>query len=662
MGLFLILYFFTLQCHLSLGNNESILITALPQSDTKVSASWERGEEILPGALAAIEEAKNDSLSFNVTLIVANSGPITRYDCPYSGNVLEVIANLTWQRRTSDIIGIAGILHPKIIAILHKFQLPIASLIHFNGAACHSNVHYITASTSTLSDSILAFLKEIRPKKIGLVTEFKQPYFTISNKFLNKVNLTLSLYAQIVNKHQKSLSGIVDKVIVSNAHVILLSVSPSSAVPILCEAYERGVTWPKYAWILHSYQLDDLLHSSGSQLNKKCNTQMILEGIFIFQLTNLREGGNFNRETASHRLLNPYADLLHDSVRGLIASVGNTSFAHFNETLSTFCFNPDISKVYIYHNVNDTASLAAIYDDASHSLANVSDIVFVDSGLPVVYTPVISPLYLIPPLLFYIFNTILLVLFLYFRKVPNIKSTSVLLSMLIFTGCYLLVGSTFCLILHDRYRFDLCMVLIWLSGIGLSLPLILATILVKMLRVYRIFNVSKILKQSVLTSESALLVYTMFVLSPNIVLLTLWTAIDPYHRVNNFIEYPSFVRIETECHSDYTFFWFTLLISYFFLLSASVIVVAVKSRKIRHANFKDTKKVNSFIFLLFILLICTFSYWNIFYSGFYLAAFVTLYVGHILTAFLCQILLFGPKILPLIAQQKKLHTRSLKSS
>ena len=47
---------------LSLSKSEPIIIIALPQSDhTEVSTSWERGEEILPGALAAIDEAKSNS-------------------------------------------------------------------------------------------------------------------------------------------------------------------------------------------------------------------------------------------------------------------------------------------------------------------------------------------------------------------------------------------------------------------------------------------------------------------------------------------------------------------------------------------------------------------------------------------------------------------------
>ena len=622
-----------------------------------MSASWERGEEILPGALAAIDKAKNDSMSLNLSLVVADSGPVTRYDFPYSGNVLEVIANFTQQKRASDIIGIAGILHPNILAILNRFQLLTASLIHFKETSSYSNVHYLTASISILTDAILAFLKEINPKKIGTITETKPPYLTISNKLHGKADIALPLYVQIVNTHHELFSGIADRVIASNAHVILLSVGPSTAVSILCEASKRGLTWPKYAWILHSYRIDDLMRVSESTFKEECynSLQKTLEGVFVFQLT--KERGNLLNGSAG---LNPYAELLYDSVRAVISSVNadGRSLAHSNENSTTFGFDADISKVYIYHRMNGMASpkLVAIYDGISNTLAEVSDTVHVytDSDLPVVYKPTTSVLYLPLPFLCFIINTTLLALFLYFHKEPNIKSTSVPLSILIFIGCYFLAGYTVCLILYEVYRFDLCMASVWLSGTGLSVPLILATILIKMLRVYRIFTASKVLKQNAYTSDGALIVYTILVLSPNIVLLTLWTAVDPYHRIDNFIEHLNFIRIEMNCYCKYKFIWFALQFSYFFLLSIAVIIVAIKSRKIRHVHFKDTKKVNLFIFLLFIIVICTFSYWNILASsGFYLASVVSLYAGHMLIAFLCQTILFVPKIWPSFAILKK---------
>ena len=646
-----------IQCSVKLSESEPILIIALPQSDhTEVSASWERGEEILPGALAAIDETKINSESSNFTVIEVTSGPVTSYCLSCSRNVLEVSVNLAWQNRTSDIIGIAGVIHPNILAVLNRFQRPIVSLVHFNKIPLNS-IHYTTASISTLTDSIIAFLKEVHPRKIGTITELKQPYSAVSNEFSTKSNVRLH---HEYHGHHTSVSDTIEGIFVSNAHVILLSVSPSAAIPLLCEAYKRGLTWPKYAWILHSYRLEDLLR--GSTSNEGCRVQTILEGIFIFQLTKEPEGDNFNSGATHHKFSgverNPYSYLLYKSVQALISSVDTRPVSDFSEAPSLFRSKSGDSTVYIYHHLNSTSNLIGAYDGISHSLTNASKIIlFTDYNLPVVNREAILVPYLLPlPILSFIFNTILLVLYIIFRNEPSIKSTSVSISMLILIGCYILIGYSTLLIVSDLYQLDFCMILIWLSGVGLSIPLILATILVKMLRVYRIFMSFKLLKKSAHLSDVALLVYTILILSPNIILLILWTAIDPRYRVDSFIEHPGYIENVVTCHpSDYELTWFVLGFVYIFLLSVAVIVVAIKSRNIRLTQFKDTKKVNILIYLLYIVGIFMFTFWKIFVDlGLALHSLVILYVGHLLMAFLCQIILFVPKIWPAV-QKKIIH-------
>ena len=648
----------TLLSLLSLAKSEPILIIALPQTDhTEVSASWERGEEILPGALAAVDEAKT-----NFTVIEVTSGPLTSYGLSYSGNMFEVIANLTWQNRISDIIGIAGVFHPNILAVLNRFQRPIVSLIRFSKAPpkSNNNVLYTTASVSTLTDSIIAFLKEVHPRKIGIITELKQPYLAVSNEFSTKSNVSLH---HEYHGHHTSVSDSIEGIFVSNAHVILLSVSPSAAIPLLCEAYKRGLTWPKYAWILHSYRLDDLLRRSLIS-NERCRMHRILEGIFIFQLTKEPEGSSFDSGATHHKFSgvehNPYSYLLYESVQALISSADTRSVSDFNKVPSLFCSKSGDSTVYVYHNLNSTTRLIGVYDGTSSTLTNMSDTIFTDYDLPIVNRKAILFPYLIPlPILSFIFNTILLVLYIIFRNEPSIKSTSVSISMLIFIGCYVLIGYSISLIVgkQDLYKLDFCMVYVWLSGIGLSMPLILATILVKMLRVYRIFTSFKFLKKSVHLSDFALLVYTILILSPNIILLILWTVIDLQYRVDSFIEHPGYIENVIVCHyGDYEPTWFALAFAYLVLLSVAVVAVAIKSRNIRLIRFKDTKKVNSLIFLLYIVGYCTFSYWQILLdSG---SSYIILYAGHMLTAFLCQIILFVPKIWP--AVQKKIIHRNCK--
>ena len=181
----------------------------------------------------------------------------------------------------------------------------------------------------------------------------------------------------------------------------------------------------------------------------------------------------------------------------------------------------------------------------------------------------------------------------------------------------------------------------------------MATVLVKLLRVYRIFTKFKVLNQSVKYKDYALLVYTMLIISPNIIVHILWTVLDPHRKVDYFTEHPGFIRMDIRCSvGQYYYIWFALAYGYLSLLFVIVVIVAIKSRKIRYTNFKDTKKVNLFISLLFINATCSFSYWQILqYSGFHYASAVILCVGHILGAFLCQAILFIPKVWPSIKKK-----------
>ena len=499
----------------------------------------------------------------------------------------------------------------------------------------------MTASTSTVVDSILAFLNEIHPRRIGAITETKRPYFTLTNKLSTKANLSVAIQITSQHTHHKSLSGVAERVFASNAHVFLLSAGPSIAVSVLCEAYKRGLVWPKYAWILHSYRLDDLLRHSKPI--EGCSVQKILEGIFIFQLT--KERSKFNAETAHHKInnggFNPYAELLYDSVQTLISSANNTfEVPHFIS---------NNSKVYVYHSRNGTANFIGTYDGIERTSTSMDESTFSDYDIPVVHTEALVFRYLLPlPILCFLFNTILLILYIYFRNEPDIKSTSVTVTMLLFAGCYFFIIFAFVYVLFIVYRVDFCLLLTWMSAEGLSMPLILATILVKMLRVYHIFTAFKALKHSAKCQDYTLVIYITLILSPIILLQTLWTLTDPNHLIFNFIEHPGFIETDIRCYSRYRHIRIALGLAYNFLLSFAVVVVAVKSRKIRRTQFKDTKKVNVLIFLLIVQCLCCYPHFIIldlvgyhfdFLHFFYPATFIT-------AALLCQFILFVPKIWP----------------
>ena len=89
------------------------------------------------------------------------------------------------------------------------------------------------------------------------------------------------------------------------------------------------------------------------------------------------------------------------------------------------------------------------------------------------------------------------VFYVYFRNEPSVKSTSISLSLLLFLACYCLSLFTIAYIIHRSQKLlsiDLCTVHVWFNAVRLSMPLIFATLLVRMLRVYRIFTQFKVLK------------------------------------------------------------------------------------------------------------------------------------------------------------------------
>lgn len=159
------------------------------------------------------------------------------------------------------------------------------------------------------------------------------------------------------------------------------------------------------------------------------------------------------------------------------------------------------------------------------------------SDLPPQYVPTLYiTIFYIAITACFIICTVMLVLFLYFRNEPAVKATSVSLSMLIFIGCYLLVLHTYLLnstLLpslykqSDELRNCMCTLRTFLNGVGFPIALILSTLLVKLLRVYRLFSL-KTRVSKFTTSNLALAGYVLLLTSPNAFISLLWATVDPY--------------------------------------------------------------------------------------------------------------------------------------
>ena len=206
----------------------------------------------------------------------------------------------------------------------------------------------------------------------------------------------------------------------------------------------------------------------------------------------------------------------------------------------------------------------------------------------------------------------------------------------------------------------ICRILPWISALGISIALIITTILVKLACVYFIFNKVTAKPLGKQSSDIVLAGYVFLILLPMIVILMTWMIVDHYK-----ITYQPSSQIgftQKQCMSDHLTIWLLLLVLYVVSLLLVLATVAIRSRKIRQKNFKDTKKVNMFIFCLFFDILLSLSFWwllgNLGTSAPYYISAIPLHLGHFGIVLLCQLLLIAPKLVSPLSRCRKYRAKA----
>ena len=268
----------------------------------------------------------------------------------------------------------------------------------------------------------------------------------------------------------------------------------------------------------------------------------------------------------------------------------------------------------------------------------------------------------------YLFTTVVLLLFIYYRNQPEIKATSTWLSLCIFLGCYLILSGALKLFISSgeiltshASRVAICNIDIYFVSIGIDL--LIATLLAKVLRIWRIFTFHR--RTGKHWKDRFLLGFIGIVIGVKIVLLAIWTLVDPFTVIDIISadglskEY----KIVQLCLSEYYFIWLLLVHGYSTAIGLVLLVASIKTRKIKRENFKDTKKINILIAsFIFMTLICG-TLWGVFrLMGSYVASKTVLGLDYCMLVLLCELFLFFPKIVPVILRQFNIHTKPRKVS
>jgi len=143
----------------------------------------------------------------------------------------------------------------------------------------------------------------------------------------------------------------------------------------------------------------------------------------------------------------------------------------------------------------------------------------------------------------------------------------------------------------------------------------------------------------------------LYIVGVEAVILLVWSFTDAYtirdveiYKITSTEPYYEVVQF---CSSQHDKVWLAIALSEIGVLIFSVALLAYKTRKIPRKHFKDTKKVNSYIFMNILLICVAMSQWWVLRTNNYPAAsLITVYIGFGGSAVLCQIFLFVPKVMP----------------
>ena len=580
----------------------------------------------------------------------------------------------------SEVIGVVGDLDSTTASIIHTLAsrsnlnitlvaavapstfLPVTNLALPHVLDMNPLVHYIKA--------LVSFTDKLNWTRIGLISDGSH-YHEFATELFQVQKRSIAPY--IYTDDNSDFHYTLQKIKEYKTQVIVISMDGNNACLLIEEAKKMDMRWPEYAWLFLDYKASFISTAT-------CD----LEGVIILSSNETglpdTEAGSCNSSIQMMRYENMFSSLcnyskvLYDSVLAVVLAdsiegidISNTSFTGATG-LVKFRNGRRLTTINVVQMINNTYQGIATFNSEYQKLETHLDILASSdgprSGKLIIYgessrSEAVSVMIVFT--LSFIFVSVILFLFILFRKEKEIKATSFTISLCMFLGCYILLFYIpLVLVLNVPHRISgpylpeyiTCHLLSWLSNIGIPPSLILATLLVKMIRVYAIFVRPYSFKKK-LYSNYALFLYVILLISPNVVILTLWSSVDPLYTHEFEIETKSQLLILETCLSDRrTYVWVaTLLVIYMITLNLAVIVIAFKTSKIRYKHFEDTKATNAFAFLAIFIILTTLLYFFFFTwlevsVDSFIATDITLYVVNTTFALFCQLFLFAPKVLP----------------
>ena len=575
----------------------------------------------------------------------------------------------------------------------------------------------IIASSKVFNSALIAMMDTFNWSRISVIHDTAGFYFrTTARNFESQISLEQDkvLVSSIpIFKDDNIMLKVFDVNINSGSRIGFYSVTELESTRIICEVYKQNLLWPNYVYVFHERTVTEFLSSATVSCSHEEMLQA-LEGVFVVQyrltaadddslivsgqtykfyhdeyLNKLKE---FANETNMELEDNEYANTLYDQIWALALALNN-SLDRINlrngsivemisgtssirellaEELKEVSFHGASGRVNfgseqegqtsvdVFQIQNGQKKLIGIFDSFEKNLSFIANFSFQDIPGDSFRTEYyLSPLWLVILVLILqallgILITFNVVSLIYWRKKPEMKSTSVPISLIMLTGCYFLCVSPVVVTVlssldnsHHTFFNLLCNLKSWVSLCGFNI--ILVPLLFRLIRIYHIFGSFRTTGKY--WSDKYLVLYITLVCSVEVLILVIWTAVDVSSQESQrlYISHanPPYYLIYTRCASNYQSLWVILSYSWLVLILILTVLLAIQTRHIKRKHFKDTKKVNMFVFslCLFFALFIPLSY-LLQAVNIVVGAFVFEWLAYFMVSFSCQLFLFLPKVIP----------------
>ncbi len=456
-------------------------------------------------------------------------------------------------------------------------------------------------------------------------------------------------------------------VIVSEGLRVNLLLTPVSTTQrIVCLAYHRRMVYPTYQWMIVSNTFDEVatdvvFYFEGREYS--CSAaEMHAAGLnrtffFNYKLSPLNETApstyskysfqeydqilrdKFNAQNLSYSVWTTYFfdslwawavvldGLSQEGVDLTQYQYGNTLLSNmlldgfydldFKGVSGQIKFNRDsgflLRQTSVFQIINSTLMLVAFNNE--DGLIKLTPLEYISDSFPDEFNK-IDPTLLAVFVGITIFQLIILVvlhaLTIKYRHHPAVKASSLKLNQLMYIGSYMFVFTLLLYITNTGYQVfndsvtEFMCNLHWAWLFPFSFTLTFGTVAVRTWRLYRIFT--HYLNPGQFISDYYLMVFVFIMLGVDVLLGTLWVAIDPqkvvlnpFTQIEGVVKYDILMRL---CESQINPWWTRgLVLGYRAVLMLVVLVLAFLTRNIQNQSFTTkTLRVLVFMFSLDILL------------------------------------------------------------